>query len=609
MSHKSMYSSLPTIASVLAAQKGVRIIIGSQGPSTDIRAKVIYYPASCKAVGGERERILVEGWTDHECAHLALTDPEAGEAARNKFEFRLANAIEDARIEALYPKRFPGSKKILADMIREMANDGRFSPSGKPEPANIITMAVVTYLRATLLGQAVDTQAVQWGALLRQTVGAALKKQILDIAKVGATGATAWDALTAAQQIVDLLKSQDDTLEQQTGEGADGEPEDDAGEASSEAADGEGQGSSGQSSSDASGGPEGEAEGESDEGGSESSSDASGASQGASAGGTEGAVEGKIDSNPLVGEQARSGAANSKPGASLSKAQLDAIAGALKSTCAEGQEAVSQAIAEGVGAALPGEEPAEHEVLLATPSTTTPMVLSADGDAAMRSTARRFDALLASQADVHRQTVSEGGKLRRDRLYRAASGLFDVFERRSRSEGINTAISVSFDVSGSMGADGVRNSRETTLMLTTLLERWNVASHVMSFDHRITVFKDWGDSPRLMSSRILAGQHDGGTSMGAVLNAAVRALCTRQEERKVALIVTDGVPGSPGALNAAVSTAKRFGIETRFVLIGNVDPGDFRAKFANDACGVGRAKTLSEIPVAVFNAMRDALSH
>ena len=557
MSHKSMYSSLPTIASVLAAQKGVRIVIGAAGPSTDLRAKVIYYPAYCRAVGGDKERALVEGWTDHECAHLALTDPSAGDAARSHFEFRLANAIEDARIEALYPKRFPGSKRILAEMISVMADDGNFSPLGNVDSAAIVTMAVVTHLRANLLGQALITQAVEWGALLRKMVGSSLKTQILDISKVGATGASAWDALSASQQIIDLLKSQ----EQQ-------QPEDRDSDGESEST-----------------------------------------TRGKSLNETKDEAVGDAEENPNSEDTTKADSSGSPAGRALSSEQLNEVTEALNSLCKEGQEAVSQAISQGVGSPEGDEESAEEELIIDTPNSTMPMVLSAEGDAAMRGTARRFDALLASQADVRRQTVSEGGRLRRDRLYRVVSGLFDVFERRSRSEAINTAVDVMFDVSYSMGTTGVRNARETAIMLSTLLDRWNVRSHVMSFDHRITVLKNWSDSPKMLASRILAGEHEGGTSMGAVLNVAIRALSPRPEERKIALIVTDGCPNTPTALNVAISTAKRFGIEVRIVLIGDVDPDWFRGTCANEAAGIGHAASISEIPVAVFAAMRDALAH
>lgn len=576
MSHKAMYSSLPTIASVLAAQKGVRIIVGSEGPSTDIRAKVIYYPSYCKAIGGENERTLVEGWTDHECAHLALTDPAAGEAAQSHFEFRLANAIEDPRIEALYPKRYPGSKRILAEMIGVMAADGNFSPSTNPDPSDVVTMAVVTHLRSTLLGQALSTQAVQWGALLRMMVGASLKKEILEIAEVGAVGASAWDALSAAQKIISLLKNQGNEPEespQHPPEQQQGEEQDSAGSDDGKDCD---------NTIDAAG----------DEG-DVNTTDVSGDSEGSSPG------DDSTDDDT----------ADSPKAYVLSEQQLQTISDALESQCREGEEAIAQAISQGVGSPKRNEESAEEETILDTPNSTIPMVLSAEGDAAMRGTARRFDALLASQANVCRQTVSEGGRLRRDRLYRASCGLFDVFERRSRSEAINTAIDVVFDVSYSMGAVGIRNARETTLMLSTLLDRWDVQSHVMSFDDRITVLKDWRDSPRLMASRLLAGLHGGGTSMGAVLNVAVRALCQRQEERKIVLIVTDGNPNSPAALNAAISTAKRFGIEVRFVLIGDVDPDWFRSSCANEAAGIGKAANISSIPEAVFSAMREALSH
>ena len=169
-------------------------------------------------------------------------------------------------------------------------------------------------------------------------------------------------------------------------------------------------------------------------------------------------------------QKSKADSSGSPAGRALSSEQLNEVTEALNSLCKEGQEAVSQAISQGVGSPEGDEESAEEELIIDTPNSTMPMVLSAEGDAAMRGTARRFDALLASQADVRRQTVSEGGRLRRDRLYRVVSGLFDVFERRSRSEAINTAVDVMFDVSYSMGTTGVRNARETAIMLSTLTD-------------------------------------------------------------------------------------------------------------------------------------------
>lgn len=580
---KAFYRSLPLIASALAARYGVKLVFGQQGPATDIRNKIIYYPKTVKSIGGENERILMEGWTDHECAHLRLTDPDAGDASRTPFEFRLRNAIEDIRIERTFPTIYPGTKHTLAAMIALMAKEGNFTPTkGPQESSNVVCMAIVAGLRAKILGQEIHNDAVRWGALLRQIVGPTLKAQIMAIAERGALGDSTWDVLKAAQEIVDLLQQHTAPSEPEQQEGKD-DAEDE------EQDQGKNQDGNKEAPSEPSEGAEGDQSAEGNANGQPSQSQGDAEANDQETGQTKGKPS-KAAGNPGPKENIN----------------IQEVLKALASFEASGAEDVSKMLAEELGTDDAGCQ-VEEEELVPPPNLGPAFQLSPEGSSLVGELARRFDSMLAAKAEMWRRTATSGTRLYRNRLYRANIGHFDVFEKRQQEEGINTAMVLGLDLSFSLSASGQRIVRESGWILSNLLDRHNVPACLMTFDHRICVVKDWHEPARMGGCRLGETLDDGGTAMAALLNQAVRKLLERSEERKVVTIITDGEPNSARAMDVAVSEAKRLGIEVRFVLIGEMTPASFRQKCAQEASGIGQAENFRDVPKAAFTALSEAL--
>lgn len=133
MIHINTIKALPLVASMLGNRLGVNVNIGNtQNACTD--GKTIYLP-QLPADADERLYCLVNGFIDHESAHIRFTDFQVLDNANmSPLEKHIWNSIEDWRIESVFGnfsfysyKKACGQKKT----VRGSKNSRRLS-NGTP---------------------------------------------------------------------------------------------------------------------------------------------------------------------------------------------------------------------------------------------------------------------------------------------------------------------------------------------------------------------------------------------------------------------------------------------------------------------------------------------
>ena len=142
----------------------------------------------------------------------------------------------------------------------------------------------------------------------------------------------------------------------------------------------------------------------------------------------------------------------------------------------------------------------------------------------------------------------------------------NVFKLRREVGGIDSAVIICLDVSGSMFSDEPNERRikmavQSTAALLETLKFAQVSTSVLTFGGRTAVLKDWHDSMSLAKDRLSKIDEGGSTNDYPCVRYAHERLLMRPEERKVCIVITDG-DGDREAMVEQIATAKRLGITT-----------------------------------------------
>ena len=231
---------------------------------------------------------------------------------------------------------------------------------------------------------------------------------------------------------------------------------------------------------------------------------------------------------------------------------------------------------------------------------------------AMMATPRLLGALRSalSRSDVYnREGGYRSGRLSATGMIRAACGSDDVFERRSVLSGVDSAVSVLVDCSGSMSGPRLTAARDTAAVLTTTLARCSgVRTAVYSFttgSHNDDVgnlgralrdaareddlelgldqvtplpklssvsverFKTFNEQPAALLGRIMHMHANGGTPTCEALQIVADDLAKQSAGRRVLILITDGDDGRPALLAKVVNRIMATGTIVLAIGIGS----------------------------------------
>ena len=134
--------ALPIVGSALGRKLGVRVEVSGRKACTD--GECIWLPAfDPKCPDQER---LCWGFLSHEAAHVRYTDftlDYDGSVLRR----RLTNLLEDIRIEKAISREYPGAAFSLAEVVRQLVEDGRLgAPKQCDPPVKVLHDALLAIL-------------------------------------------------------------------------------------------------------------------------------------------------------------------------------------------------------------------------------------------------------------------------------------------------------------------------------------------------------------------------------------------------------------------------------------------------------------------------------
>ena len=214
---------------------------------------------------------------------------------------------------------------------------------------------------------------------------------------------------------------------------------------------------------------------------------------------------------------------------------------------------------------------------------------------------------LLDSSDKHSRTRGhKSGRLSRD-WSGIACGRDDVFERRTVMDGIDTAVTVVVDCSGSMqNRDRIKHAKDMAANVMAAVQGLpGVAFKLFGFQRAASdkwdrlLVKDWATSISKAQANFHVLAPCGETPDFEALSYAIDDIAGRQEERKIVIMMTDGRGNDPLAILELNKRAARRGINVIGIgLTFNVD-----AQYLNPI----NVKDPAQLTAATFNAVIKAV--
>ena len=581
------YRALPIIAEGMAAERGYRIEYVEELSFSVSREKKIIYLPKISVIGSDDDAVCIEGGLDHELMHTDQTDPAL--RIEDRALHRLWNVIEDPRGEKGFFQKYPGCAHNIERTLNVLARRGGFSVPPADRPFQVLCAFLLFELRAGILGQtAFCANSRKPTSVLARKLFGKIADECLSIAQEvvlherGRPGS--YKALDAARKIYSILAGEPPPPSQQD------QPAQD------------------QSGSSPQHGDEGDRSGQQEDG---APTDDASSGNGARPGEQQGNASKGGAPAGVTPEQA----------ATAHKAFVDAQTN--DGPYGQGLEAHIVGphgldVENRTSAAL-GKLHDAHQG--ATPSPELRVQNLSDSHSVTLALSLQLEDLLISFGKSE-ERYARSGRFNSSRVVLAACGNRRIYTRSQVSEEVNTAISLLIDCSGSMEeqsgqAPSVTHGRPpkarsrmeianaATIALATALDRYDVPFSVLAFNS-ITSEVHAFDASWQRTLGLYAVSPEGTTRMGEAFLHATRGLVHRPEARRILLLVTDGEPSNWHLLETAIQEAKRCGIETRVVLIASREC--VCERFETLSCAPSQARSINEIPRAIFKALENALT-
>ena len=170
-----------------------------------------------------------------------------------------------------------------------------------------------------------------------------------------------------------------------------------------------------------------------------------------------------------------------------------------------------------------------------------------------------------------------------------------LFQRRLETEGIDSAVVICLDISGSMDGNRINVATSACAALLDTLKRSQVATALLLFKHATIVAKGFNDPHRKGIEALTKVDAGGGTQDYFAIRYAHQILSQRTEQRKICFVLSDG-DGQIDRTRNQVEIGERMGITTIGLGIHH-DVSNVYRKCVN-------IKSLADLGVASFKQIK-----
>ncbi len=492
------------------------------------------------------------------------------------------NCFDDGRIDRMALLEYPGLRSEYEAIEQLFISKGMRQVPGTNTPAiNVLEDYLAHYIGCELLNYKPLTPVwEQTRELARQRFPDALLTRLEIISEMGVITADFNDCWDSADLVLDAIRDSLEDLKAQQSDhepaaDADGQPgADAAGQSDADADDQPGADAAGQSDADAAGQSDYDADGQpgADADG-QSDADADG-QPGADAAGQSDA---DADGQPSADAAGQSDAAG-RPSADnvVRSKQIQELEACLEAT---GSGSTDVEVRD-KGKMLASLIEADSRFELDTPlrprldainttigrSVTLPKVLTAS-----RPITQALMELVETETNCAPGLSRRGKRFVTSRFNRFKQGDLRVYRSKAKNLGIDSAIMVMLDLSGSMNCQQ-EVAKNACLALALAVQQIDGAViGIQSFGDRNVDLLRFGEDPATTSTRLDLTCAGGGTPMREGLSNVFLALMPEQAERKSLIVITDGEPDVDCV--DTFNMVRQYGIDVFGIFIGQYASG------------------------------------
>lgn len=515
--------ALPLVASMLGDKLGVKVVFGEQDTACTDGATVFLPPLPME----ESEHLywLVSGYIDHEAAHIRHTDFEAMKASKlSPVTHHIFNIIEDWRVEHELVKRYPGCREHFDWLNRYLylpKKKGKKKKAGGEKPPAFFVLDYI--LNSVNMKEIPELETARKPvARVIDTHWPTLRMSLDEVLEqIPVSCLSTRDSIDVALEIISLLETeaQNQTTEQAPNQSG----------SSSELTQ---NGVANQSSS-------------------EPSTDSS---------------EGENRAS-LRGE-------NNVPSPDSSLADL--LAG--------DESSLPQTLEMKLKEAIFGKNPnrkrdgffmaVEHELAA---ESLSPEVVS-EAHTSSRALRTRLQGLIQTRV-LRRVTPSRYGKTSGRLLHRIATKNPRLFRKVDEVPGIDTAVHILLDRSGSMDNQIALASQACFSVASALHGIKGVNVAVTAFPSDLGTGDLRSVAPLLRPGERLTDKFaigaEGRTPLSEALWWVTKELIKQKEQRKIILVISDGLPDDPSVALKTLSVIRDLGIEVAGIAIDSWQLANF----------------------------------
>ena len=210
----------------------------------------------------------------------------------------------------------------------------------------------------------------------------------------------------------------------------------------------------------------------------------------------------------------------------------------------------------------------------------------------------RLSAHLQTQLRKKQYTAREGRRFDTRNLSRMATGDTRVFLKRDENKGLDTAVYILLDRSGSMRSTMELAMQSALATMLALAGTTGVVSACTEFPS-ITRLTKFGESIHTTKHRYVP-YVTGCTPLAEALVVAAQDLGTRREARKLVITITDGDPDNPDLARKITKQLSNSGVEMLGLGIG----GDYLRHIFPESESI---ECVDELAAAVFRLLERKL--
>lgn len=559
-------ASIPIFAQQLCGEKNVTIKFDIMAETAMTDGSKITLPALPLPVREDQVDVceqladMVRVFIPHEVGHIRYSDFSVVRRVKSQLGRSLLNAIEDPRMELEMISHFPGTRRQMDVGLERLKSMGGWFEmlTAANEPAQVLTMYVLYYLRGHLRGQ---DSMLDLAEASRPAAVEVFGENFVDRLEVlletdGMSMRSTADASALTTKILKVVKDEERKHQEESSKGAGEKPDEQQGEET-----GGGGG----------GGDQGNADGQGDSSGSEGGAkDASGdADPGSKGQGGGDSSQGQKDQADTGGSGSHSGVgsgAGDSPSNPFTRAIENGDQGCKdlgevlsKAIEAKNKEASMKQVNEKLSDVVSSAMNESRSMAYEDPDPLDPQ----DGLIAARALKTRLRSHLQTRTLSRSHESVRGNRISPRKIHR--TGQYDrrLFVHQDDQKGVETAVYLLADTSGSMAEHGriamLRPSLYAVADAMNSIQGVKVGAGIFPTNQTVIPM---GSDPR-GSLRRLNLRSGGATPMATSLAWAGRQMANRKEPRRILMILTDGTPAvhTYGAVRSTTAALEAMGIE------------------------------------------------